>query len=222
MFEDDDEEDRIGEIPNNVKEFFIYGIIPNDYILDSYNIILKQKRTKSTLVSITVGGADAQSIAFFLEDSEDNPILERPLTHDTFANYIEQLGKNLSYVVIDEIENSKGGSSIILSSMIFDDGIVLDARPSDAISMSLRLSAPIYISEEVIREIAFTKRVKGMQDEVEDSGPDIETLSEEKKDTRPKKSRSEELNDELQDAISKEEYERAAEIKKLIESNTQT
>lgn len=221
MFEDNDDEDYgTGDLPEDMKEFFIYGIIPNDYILDSYNIILKQKKTKNTLVSITIGGAEAQSIAFFLEDTSENRLLERPLTHDTFANFIEQVGKNLSYVVIDDIEDSKNGSSIVLSSMVFDDGLVLDARPSDSISMSLRLSVPIFISEDVIKEISFTKKVKGMQDisDVDSSESDNSELeAKAKKKDVPSKSELEVLQEQLEDAVSKEDYERAAEVKKMME-----
>jgi bifunctional DNase/RNase len=70
--------------PENASEFELYGIIPYDRINGSYSLILRHVEERSTMVSIVIGSAEAQSIAIFLEGVE----LDRPFTHDLFCNVL--------------------------------------------------------------------------------------------------------------------------------------
>ena len=76
----------------------------------------------------------------------------------------------------------------------------IDARPSDAISIALRLSAQIYVTEEVIKEAGVDKS---------------EIVSDNKQTIIPKYS-LEDLEVKLKQAVDEEEYEKAAKIRDKI------
>ena len=82
----------------------------------------------------------------------------------------------------------------------------IDARPSDAISIALRLSAQIYVTEEVIKEAGIDKN---------------EIVSDNKQTIIPKYS-LEDLEVKLKQAVDEEEYEKAAKIAKTAYQNGTT
>jgi len=85
------------------------------------------------------------------------------------------------------------------------DGQDVDARPSDAIALAVRFGVPIFVAEKVMKEAAFMPD----NEDVESSQPTAEGHL----------TRLEALKAQLNEAVEREEYERAAqlrdEIKKL-------
>lgn len=213
-FFDDEDDDGIENYsfstPKNSSEFTIYGIVPSDKILDAYNLILREKNKSGKMVSITIGGSEAQSIAIFLEAQNDERMTSRPFSHDLFVTLMDKMEGRLLYVVIDGIDFEKNSFDTVYSSIIVQDEgghIVLDSRPSDAISISLRADAPIFITNDVIMNLS-KKSIDSTdkpQDEFEDHFDDIEEGKEE--------GESMTLQDELDAAIKNEDYEAAAKIR---------
>ncbi len=76
----------------------------------------------------------------------------RPLTHDLLAHSIEALGGELQDVVISELKQHTYFAKL----RIKHEGEMLevDARPSDAIAVAVTVDAPIYVSDEVLDEVA--------------------------------------------------------------------
>lgn len=184
----------------------ILGLSPSPSSPGAYTLILKETEGDRRL-PIIIGQFEAQAIALELEGIKP----PRPLTHDLVKNVLESLGTNLSDVIISELRegtffarlNVEGNSS----------SHEIDARPSDAIAIAIRFGVPIYVAETVMEEAAgIPETEEGEQQEAEsESKPD-----------RPKKGRSpaftkesklEQLQKELTDAISREDYERAAKLR---------
>jgi bifunctional DNase/RNase len=193
--------------PENTSEFELYGIIPYDRINGSYSLILRHKEEQSTMVSIIIGSAEAQSIAIFLEGIE----LDRPFTHDLFCNVLMDRSIDVEYVVIDDVHDET-----FFASMAFNDGTLVDCRPSDAISIAIRLGSPILINNDVVDSMSFEyKNVKGMEEE---------PLKEKKSKRSSKKKQKDELADvgledlqkRLEEAIEKEDYETAIKLRDMI------
>lgn len=208
--DDDRNEDYDFELPENSSEFFIYGIIPSDRSLDAYNLILKDRGNSSKMVSITIGGAEAQSIAIFLESQNDERLKARPFSHDLFTALIDQLDVRLLYVIIDGVDFEKTGLDTVYSSMVFrfsDDQIVLDSRPSDAISISLRADAPIFITNDVMNNLGITTK-------------DAKPKEEEQVAKEPEKIKS--INEMLDEAIANEDYEKAAHLRDKIKNSEES
>jgi hypothetical protein len=107
-------------------------------------IILKQKDS-DLMIPIWVGAFEANAIA--LEIEKMTP--QRPMTHDLLRNVIVGIGARVEKVVItDLIDNTF--IAVIEVRMANGEFFVLDARPSDAIALALRVDSPIFVGESVM------------------------------------------------------------------------
>src|SRR4030095_16071859 len=177
-----------------------------------YALILKEIGGDRRL-PIIIGSFEAQHIALELEGIKP----PRPLTHDLIRNIIELLGFSISYVYINELRDGTFFAKIKLDVGSVDE---IDSRPSDAIALALKFAVPIYVSEEVMNEVAFIPDKDG---EGEGGEGDIfkqsETSASPEEPLDPFTKKMVKLQFDLKTAIDSEDYEKAAsirdEIKKL-------
>ena len=155
----------------------------------SYAVLLKEQNSEKVL-PILVGSFEAQSIALALEVVET----PRPLTHDLICEMIKKIDAKLVSVSISKLNDGVFYAKLKIKGLKFGHKQI-DSRPSDAISIALRLNAQIYVSPEVIKE----------------AGVNQEDIQEESSIT-PKYS-IEDLELKLKKAVEKEEYEKAAKIR---------
>lgn len=84
---------------------------------------------------------------------------ERPLTHDLLLTTVNEMGGALDRIVIDNLMNGTFYAKVHIER--YDKGereeFVIDARPSDAIALSVRSESPIEVSEEVMEEAGRTE-----------------------------------------------------------------
>ena len=159
----------------------------------SYAVLLKDERS-DLFLPILVGSFEAQSIALAIE-VVDTP---RPLTHDLICDLITKVDGKLLAVNISKLNDGVFYASLKLSGDNFGTKTI-DARPSDAISIALRLNAQIYVTAEVIEEAGVGEG---------------EVISD-KQNILPKYS-VEDLEIKLKKAVEEEEYEKAARIRDKI------
>lgn len=194
--------------PDNATEFHIYGIIPYDRVNGSYSLILRENEEQNKMVSIIIGGAEAQSIAIFLEGVE----LDRPFTHDLFCNVLMDRSIDVEYVVVDDNHDDT-----YFAAMAFNDGTLIDCRPSDAISIAIRLGSPIFINNDIVDAMSFEyKGVKGMQKESPKQEKKEKSASKKKQKDESLELSTDELQKRLNEAIEKEDYELAAKLRDMI------
>jgi uncharacterized protein len=93
---------------------------------------------------IWVGPFEAEAIALQLHGGAP----PRPLTHDLMKQLIESLGGRLDRVVIEDLRDDTYFARLHLATRDGRD-LAVDARPSDAIALALRLHGPILVAEEV-------------------------------------------------------------------------
>ncbi len=193
----------------------------------AYALILREVNGSRNL-PIIIGAFEAQAIAMELEGIKP----PRPLTHDLTKNIIESLGATLVEIIIDELRDNTFFAKLILdiSSMTQE----IDARPSDAIALSVRFKCPIFASETVMREASIEidqeEKVNFKiedADEEEDFDDDEEKYRNKKQPPpekpsfyRSKESRIAQLQAKLKEAIEKEEYEKAAKIRDELKKLT--
>lgn len=181
-----------------------------------YAIILKEINGERRL-PIIIGQFEAQAIALQLEGI----VPPRPLTHDLLKNVIESVGFNIDYIIINELRDSTFFAKIRLDSDSIDE---IDSRPSDAIALALKSSAPIYVASYVLDEIGF---IPDKEESNETSEPAEHANIKEKEHIEDSKQIREKkltrLKKDLDEAVSNEDYEKAAnlrdEIKKLENYN---
>ena len=108
-------------------------------------LILRDEDDKRTL-PIWVGLAEANAIAHELEKIPT----PRPMTHDLMKSILEALRARVLKVVVNDLRDNTFFA--VLHLQLGAAEITVDARPSDAIALALRVAAPIYVDEEVIRK----------------------------------------------------------------------
>lgn len=133
-------------------------------------IILKDVNSE-TMLPIWVGAYEANAIA--LEIEKISP--QRPMTHDLLRNVILEMGASVERVVVTELRDNTFFAMIIMKDRA-GDSVMIDARPSDAIALALRVDCPIFVNEEVIQASRNTV-TSGEEEEgasgSEDEWPDV-------------------------------------------------
>ena len=112
-------------------------------------VILKDSEQERDL-PIWVGPWEANAIALRLQGQTP----ERPMTHDLFATALEELGAKVDRVVITDLADETFFARIHLEEG--DRRAEVDARPSDALALAVRVGARIYADETVLEQAAWT------------------------------------------------------------------
>jgi bifunctional DNase/RNase len=108
-------------------------------------VILRDAEDKCFL-PIWVGIFEANAIALQLEGIKT----PRPMTHDLLKGTIEKLDGVVDRIVITKlVENTFYAEIHIVAG---GRSVVVDSRPSDAIALALRTSAPILVEEDVLAQ----------------------------------------------------------------------
>ena len=161
----------------------------------SYFIILKDEEGDDC-ISLSVGSSEAQSIALALESIEE----KRPMTHDLICHLLSEIGFTLKRVRITELKDGVFYSVIDLESKKYGR-YYIDARPSDAIAISLREKAPILVADNLIKNPSFQTSILSKS-----------------KNTINNKNILNKLKIRLKNAVKNENYEVAAEIRDKIKN----
>ena len=104
---------------------------------------------KSRVLPICVGLPEAMALGAALEGAR----FERPMTHDLMLDALTNLDARIDHVLIYDMKDGTFYARLCLAQ--HNRLIDLDARPSDAICLALRQSAPIRIEEEVLDRASF-------------------------------------------------------------------
>jgi bifunctional DNase/RNase len=117
--------------------------------------------SEERLLPILIGHFEAYAIAMEVHGEK----FKRPLTHDLFINTLEALGHRIERVEITKLE--RGTFYALLHVSAGAGKIAVDGRPSDAIALALRASAPIYIAEDVLEQAQVLVSDTGEGDDTE-------------------------------------------------------
>jgi uncharacterized protein len=114
------------------------------HMLSSQHVVILKEIGRDRYLPIWIGPWEANAIAMRLQ----GVVPERPLTHDLFASTLEELGATVREVVIADLSEETFHALLTLEA----GGAVheIDARPSDALALAVRVGAPVYAAEEVL------------------------------------------------------------------------
>ena len=107
-------------------------------------VVVMQEQGGVRVLPIWIGQSEAEAIVRRMH----NVPVPRPFTHDLIRNVIVGLGAKLLRVNITRVEDRTYYAELQLQ--LADKVIRMDARPSDAIAVALRLECPIYAAEELL------------------------------------------------------------------------
>lgn len=110
-------------------------------------VILRVVDEPRLYLPIFIGGLEATAIATVVA----GVTLPRPMTHDLLASLALTLGASIARVTVTHIH--EGTFHAELTVVAADAQVhVVDARPSDAIAIALRVGAPLFVARSVVAE----------------------------------------------------------------------
>ena len=146
------------------------------------------------------------------------------MTHDLFKSFAMNFNFTVDEIVISDLKEGVFFAKIVCSDSV--KTVEIDSRPSDAIAVGLRFNVPIFTYENILSEAGIV--LNDLDDEAEkdkDKEKKPKTAKQEKvpkekdptKATNPadpyKNSTVDQLRVLLDDALAKEDYEKAARIR---------
>jgi bifunctional DNase/RNase len=109
-------------------------------------IVLLRERDGERYLPIWIGAAEAAAIALSLQ----GVVTPRPMTHDLLKSILEDLAIQVQRIVVTELRDATFFATITLTRQ--GEDYEVSSRPSDAIALAVRTSAPIFASEDVLIE----------------------------------------------------------------------
>lgn len=127
-------------------------------LLSQQRMVMLREVDNRRYLPIWIGAFEAEAIGSAMQ-GHDPP---RPLTHDLLRNVISDLGGTVQNISIVRLQDNTYYAHIVVD-MRGGGRREIDARPSDAIALGLRVDAPIFVDERVMDQAGVT-----LNDEDED------------------------------------------------------
>tara|TARA_B100001559_G_scaffold225120_1_gene189080 strand:- start:1029 stop:1637 length:609 start_codon:yes stop_codon:yes gene_type:complete len=188
-------------------ELKIYGISYSDNTSGAFALILAEMNGSKKL-PIVIGGFEAQAIAVALEKKIKT---SRPLTHELFKGFADKFNIKINHVIIHKLIEGIFFSNLVCEK---DDKIIkIDSRTSDAIALSIRFNAPIFIEKGILDNVGFEDNDKHSEEINLIGDSFFKTDKSEKSSKDIKKISSNKIKKMLEKSIQNEDYELAAKLR---------
>lgn len=190
----------------------IVGLTYSESSTGAYVLVLGDKNSQRKL-PIVIGSAEAESIAVGIDRQRGG----RPLTHDLFLRFAKEFDVEIKEVVINRFR--EGVYYAMLVCQQGNDITMVDARPSDAIALAVRVGCDIYAYETVMQEASII--MEDIEQESPDDTDSENIINKVQGETDYDLLTLHELEDLLQEAIDDEDYIKAARIRDEINGRKQ-
>ena len=127
------------ESPVKEARIFSLVLIP---LLGQYVVTLEEVGGQR-LIPIWIGVSEGNAISLKLQGES----LPRPMTHDLMAALLQALSVTVDRILIVDLKDGTYYATLELTAQ--GQAHRLDARPSDAIALAVRLNTPIFVDEKV-------------------------------------------------------------------------
>ena len=118
------------------------------HMLSSRHVVILKEADRDRYLPIWIGPWEASAIAMKLQGLTP----ERPLTHDLFATVLTTLDVRVERIVITDLADETYHARLVLNRL--GERHEIDARPSDAIALAVRLGVPVFASSDVLDRAA--------------------------------------------------------------------
>ena len=143
-------------------EDVLVRVAPDDEtnVVADQRIVLLREQDGDRVLPIWIGPAEGNAVAFSLRGAAP----ARPISSDLMVELLRATGGRVEHVAVTALREKTFYGSVALAT----DGRTeeLDARPSDAIALAVRVGAPILVAEDVLDEAGAARaEVQGRLDE---------------------------------------------------------
>lgn len=139
------------------------------------HVVILRERSAERYLPIWIGNNEANAIA--LRITGITP--DRPITHDLLCNVLASVDISVDRIVVSALSNDVFFARIVAKAGGRD--LDIDARPSDAIAVAVRVGAAIYVADDVLEKAAVLPDAEGSDegsgDGDEEGAPDESRLA---------------------------------------------
>lgn len=119
-------------------------------VVNKIPVVLLKDPVKERFLPIWIGMFEATQIEIAIEKIP----VPRPMSHDLMKTILDTFSLQLDHIVVHDIKDGTFFAKLVIQQ---DGGsIEVDARPSDAIALSLRMQTPIFVENHILEEAAIT------------------------------------------------------------------
>lgn len=137
-------------------------------LLTQSRMVMLREVDNRRYLPIWIGAFEAEAIGSAMQGHEP----PRPLTHDLLKNIITELDGTVQYIAVVELQENTYFARIVVE--VRGVRREIDARPSDAIALGIRVDAPIFVEEQVLDQAGVTlNEDEEDEDEEETSKPPL-------------------------------------------------
>ena len=115
-------------------------------LMSQQRVVILREVNSDRYLAIMVGIYEAEHLTIALQDVET----ARPMTYDLFVNILDSLNAEITHVEVVSLNEDTYFGNIVIS--IGGTLHNIDARPSDAMNLAIRMGTPIFVAEEVLEE----------------------------------------------------------------------
>lgn len=134
-------------------------------LMSQHRVVVLKEVDGERFLPIWIGPFEADAITIELQGVE----VARPLSHDLLKSMIYMLGGEVMRVVINDLNNDTFYARIILE--VEGETMEVDSRPSDAIALAVRCSAPVLVAEHVMDKASITPEADSRGSEEKEGEP---------------------------------------------------
>jgi len=188
----------------NCSELIIFRVVDSQFQSMTSILVLKEVKGDRHL-PVFIGENETKAILLGLEDAK----AMRPLTHDLFVNFMNEVRCTLRYVLIYRFVDSVYFARLYF----FDENekeFFVESRVSDAVAIALRCKVSVFANEDVL-DVA---GISGAQLRNEEGSEN--PSKERKKGSELLEYADNELDELLQETVENEEFEKASLIRDEI------
>lgn len=128
-------------------------------------MLLQELQEPRRVLPIWIGMPEAAALEIHRSEA---PAL-RPSTHQLLADLVAAFGRAIERVQITALDGT-----VFVAELVFDHGLAVSSRPSDAVTLAVLLHLPVFVDDTVLDEAAVDQaRVLGS-----DGEPGLETPAE--------------------------------------------
>lgn len=113
-------------------------------LMSQHRVVVLKEIDTDRYLPIWIGPFEADAITIQLQGVQ----VARPLTHDLLKSVIDEMGAKISHVMVSELKNDTFYARIVMD--VAGSSLEIDARPSDAIALAVRVNAPLFVADEVM------------------------------------------------------------------------
>lgn len=143
-------------------------------LMSQHRVVVLKEVDTNRYLPIWIGPFEADAITIQLQGVQ----VARPLTHDLLKGVIDKMGAKVSHITVSELKNDTFYARIVMD--INGKSLEIDARPSDAIALAVRVNAPLFVAEEVMDNAAILPEQGIDETEAESKGEPVSEEEEEK------------------------------------------